>query len=286
MANLKDLRTRITSVSSTMQITSAMKMVSAAKLKRAQDAIVQMRPYSQKLTLLMGNVSAVVDADENPFLVDRKKERVLIITFTANRGLCGAFNSSVVKRSKIAAENCVKQGMEVEFFAIGKKSRDLLAKTGKVTGSNIDVVNGVTFEGAEEVAQMAMDNYLSGKYDKVVLIYNQFRNAAVQILQEEQLLPIASTEMSETQSGDYIYEPDKSELLDELIPLSIKSQVFKALLDSQASEHGARMTSMHKATDNATNMRDDLKLKYNKARQAAITNEILEIVGGAEALNN
>jgi len=286
MANLKDLRTRITSVSSTMQITSAMKMVSAAKLKRAQDAIVQMRPYSQKLTLLMGNVSAVVDADENPFLVDRKKERVLIITFTANRGLCGAFNSSVIKRSKIAAENCVKQGMEVEFFAIGKKSRDLLAKTGKVTGSNIDVVNGVTFEGAEEVAQMAMDNYLSGKYDKVVLIYNQFRNAAVQILQEEQLLPIASTEMSETQSGDYIYEPDKSELLDELIPLSIKSQVFKALLDSQASEHGARMTSMHKATDNATNMRDDLKLKYNKARQAAITNEILEIVGGAEALNN
>ena len=286
MANLKDLRTRITSVSSTMQITSAMKMVSAAKLKRAQDAIVQMRPYSQKLTLLMGNVSAVVDADENPFLVDRKKERVLIITFTANRGLCGAFNSSVIKRSKIAAENCVKQGMEVEFFAIGKKSRDLLAKTGKVTGSNIDVVNGVTFEGAEEVAQMAMDNYLSGKYDKVVLIYNQFRNAAVQILQEEQLLPIASTEMSETQSGDYIYEPDKSELLDELIPLSIKSQVFKALLDSQASEHGARMTSMHKAKDNATNMRDDLKLKYNKARQAAITNEILEIVGGAEALNN
>jgi len=286
MANLKDLRTRITSVSSTMQITSAMKMVSAAKLKRAQDAIVQMRPYSQKLTLLMGNVSAVVDAAENPFLVDRKKERVLIITFTANRGLCGAFNSSVIKRSKIAAENCVKQGMEVEFFAIGKKSRDLLAKTGKVTGSNIDVVNGVTFEGAEEVAQMAMDNYLSGKYDKVVLIYNQFRNAAVQILQEEQLLPIASTEMSETQSGDYIYEPDKSELLDELIPLSIKSQVFKALLDSQASEHGARMTSMHKATDNATNMRDDLKLKYNKARQAAITNEILEIVGGAEALNN
>jgi F-type H+-transporting ATPase subunit gamma len=144
----------------------------------------------------------------------------------------------------------------------------------------------VRFEGAEEVAQMAMDNYLSGKYDKVVLIYNQFRNAAVQILQEEQLLPITSTEMSETQSGDYIYEPDKSELLEELIPLSIKSQVFKALLDSQASEHGARMTSMHKATDNATNMRDDLKLKYNKARQAAITNEILEIVGGAEALNN
>ena len=286
MANLKDLRTRITSVSSTMQITSAMKMVSAAKLKRAQDAIVQMRPYSQKLTLLMGNVSAVVDAAENPFLVDRKKERVLIITFTANRGLCGAFNSSVIKRSKLVAESHEKQGMKVDFFAIGKKSRDLLSKTGKVAGSNIDVVNGVKFEGAEEIAEMAMDNYLSGKYDKVVLVYNQFRNAAIQILQEEQLLPISSSDISQTQSGDYIYEPDKSELLDELIPLSIKSQVFKALLDSQASEHGSRMTSMHKATDNATNMRDDLKLKYNKARQAAITNQILEIVGGAEALNN
>lgn len=287
MANLKDLRTRISSVSSTMQITSAMKMVSAAKLKRSQDAIVQMRPYSQKLTLLMGNISAVVDSAENPFLIDRKVERVLIITFTANRGLCGAFNSSVIKRSKRVSENYVKKGIEVDFFAIGKKSRDLLEKTGKVVGSNIDVVNGVKFEGAEEVSEMAMEKYISGKYDKVVLVYNQFRNAAIQILQEEQLLPIvASRPDSKQTGGDYIYEPSKSKLLDELIPLSIKSQVFKALLDSQASEHGSRMTSMHKATDNATNMRDELKLKYNKARQAAITNEILEIVGGAEALSN
>ena len=286
MANLKDLRTRITSVSSTMQITSAMKMVSAAKLKRAQDAIVQMRPYSQKLTLLMGNVSSVVDSSENLFFKKRKENRVLILSLTANRGLCGAFNSSVIKKSIALSQKLEKQGLEVKFFAIGKKSRDLLSKTGKVEGENIDVVNGVTFEGAEAIAESAMENYLSGKYDKVIMVYNQFRNAAVQILQEEQLLPFAEAPKENNEVADYIYEPDQQKLLDELIPLSIKTQVYKALLDSQASEHGARMTSMHKATDNATNMRDDLKLKYNKARQATITNEILEIVGGAEALNS
>ena len=286
MANLKDLRTRITSVSSTMQITSAMKMVSAAKLKRAQDAIVQMRPYSQKLTLMMGNVSSVVDSSENLFFKKRKENRVLILSLTANRGLCGAFNSSVIKKSIALSQKLEKQGLEVKFFAIGKKSRDLLSKTGKVEGENIDVVNGVTFEGAEVIAQIAMENYLSGKYDKVIMVYNQFRNAAVQILQEEQLLPFVEAPKENNEVADYIYEPDQQKLLDELIPLSIKTQVYKALLDSQASEHGARMTSMHKATDNATNMRDDLKLKYNKARQATITNEILEIVGGAEALNS
>jgi F-type H+-transporting ATPase subunit gamma len=286
MANLKDLRTRITSVSSTMQITSAMKMVSAAKLKRAQDAIVQMRPYSQKLTLMMGNVSSVVDSSENLFFKKRKENRVLILSLTANRGLCGAFNSSVIKKSIALSQKLEKQGLEVKFFAIGKKSRDLLSKTGKVEGENIDVVNGVTFEGAEAIAQIAMENYLSGKYDKVIMVYNQFRNAAVQILQEEQLFPFVEAPKENNEVADYIYEPDQQKLLDELIPLSIKTQVYKALLDSQASEHGARMTSMHKATDNATNMRDDLKLKYNKARQATITNEILEIVGGAEALNS
>ena len=159
MANLKDLRTRITSVSSTMQITSAMKMVSAAKLKRAQDAIVQMRPYSQKLTLLMGNVSSVVDSSENLFFKKRKENRVLILSLTANRGLCGAFNSSVIKKSIALSQKLEKQGLEVKFFAIGKKSRDLLSKTGKVEGENIDVVNGVTFEGAEAIAQIAMENY-------------------------------------------------------------------------------------------------------------------------------
>lgn len=286
MANLKDLRTRITSVSSTMQITSAMKMVSAAKLKRAQDAIVQMRPYSQKLTLMMANVSSVVDSSENLFFKKRKENRVLILSLTANRGLCGAFNSSVIKKSIALSQKLEKQGLEVKFFAIGKKSRDLLSKTGKVEGENIDVVNGVTFEGAEAIAQIAMENYLSGKYDKVIMVYNQFRNAAVQILQEEQLFPFVEAPKENNEVADYIYEPDQQKLLDELIPLSIKTQVYKALLDSQASEHGARMTSMHKATDNATNMRDDLKLKYNKARQATITNEILEIVGGAEALNS
>ena len=286
MANLKDLRTRITSVSSTMQITSAMKMVSAAKLKRAQDAIVQMRPYSQKLTLMMANVSSVVDSSENLFFKKRKENRVLILSLTANRGLCGAFNSSVIKKSIALSQKLEKQGLEVKFFAIGKKSRDLLSKTGKVEGENIDVVNGVTFEGAEAIAQIAMENYLSGEYDIVIMVYNQFRNAAVQILQEEQLFPFVEAPKENNEVADYIYEPDQQKLLDELIPLSIKTQVYKALLDSQASEHGARMTSMHKATDNATNMRDDLKLKYNKARQATITNEILEIVGGAEALNS
>ena len=286
MANLKDLRTRITSVSSTMQITSAMKMVSAAKLKRAQDAIVQMRPYSQKLTLIMGNVSSVVDSSENLFFKKRKENRVLILSLTANRGLCGAFNSSVIKKSIALSQKLEKQGLEVKFFAIGKKSRDLLSKTGKVEGENIDVVNGVKFEGAEAIAEIAMEKYLSGKYDKVIMVYNQFRNAAVQVLQEEQLLPFIEAPKEKNEVTDYIYEPDQKKLLDELIPLSIKTQVYKALLDSQASEHGARMTSMHKATDNATNMRDDLKLKYNKARQATITNEILEIVGGAEALNS
>jgi F-type H+-transporting ATPase subunit gamma len=269
-----------------MQITSAMKMVSAAKLKRAQDAIVQMRPYSQKLTLMMGNVSSVVDSSENLFFKKRKGNRVLILSLTSNRGLCGAFNSSVIKKSIVLSQKLEKQGLEVKFFAIGKKSRDLLSKTGKLEGESIDVVNGVTFEGAESIAQIAMKKYLSGKYDKIIMVYNQFRNAAVQILQEEQLLPFVEAPKENNEVADYIYEPDQQKLLDELIPLSIKTQVYKALLDSQASEHGARMTSMHKATDNATNMRDDLKLKYNKARQATITNEILEIVGGAEALNS
>ncbi|MDG1252874.1 MAG: ATP synthase F1 subunit gamma [Schleiferiaceae bacterium] len=285
MANLKELRNRIASVSSTMQITSAMKMVSAAKLKRSQDAIVQMRPYAQKLTTLMANVTATLDASENPYAQERPIQKVLIIAMTANRGLCGAFNSSVIKRTKVVAEQYETQGASVAVFTVGKKSRDLLKKTMNVVGEELEVVNQVSFEGAQRVAEVAMEGYVSGQYDKVVMVYNQFKNAAVQLLQSEQLLPVQPAVSTEGQAGDYIYEPTKVSLLEELIPTSIKSQVFKALLDSQASEHGARMTSMHKATDNATSMRDGLKLQYNKARQAAITNEILEIVGGAEALN-
>lgn len=286
MANLKELRNRIASVSSTMQITSAMKMVSAAKLKRSQDAIVQMRPYAEKLTALMGNVSATLDASENPYAAERPIQNVLLIPMTANRGLCGAFNSSVLKRVKVVSDRYEAAGANVSVFAVGKKSRDLLKKTMNVVGEELDVVNQVNFEGAQRVADSAMAGFTSGQYDKVVLIYNQFKNAAVQVLQEEQLLPISAASTEGAAVGDYLYEPNKAQLLEELIPTSIKSQVFKALLDSQASEHGARMTSMHKATDNATSMRDGLKLQYNKARQAAITNEILEIVGGAEALNS
>ena len=286
MANLKELRNRIASVSSTMQITSAMKMVSAAKLKRSQDAIVQMRPYAEKLTALMGNVSATLDASENPYAAERPVQNVLLIPMTANRGLCGAFNSSVLKRVKVVSDRYEAAGANVSVFAVGKKSRDLLKKTMNVVAEELEVVNQVNFEGAQRVADTAMAGFTSGQYDKVVLIYNQFKNAAVQVLQEEQLLPISAASTEGAAVGDYLYEPNKAQLLEELIPTSIKSQVYKALLDSQASEHGARMTSMHKATDNATSMRDGLKLQYNKARQAAITNEILEIVGGAEALNS
>ncbi|NDD50721.1 MAG: ATP synthase F1 subunit gamma [Flavobacteriia bacterium] len=285
MANLKELRNRIASVSSTMQITSAMKMVSAAKLKRSQDAIVQMRPYAEKLTALMGNVSATLDASENPYALERPVQNVLLIPMTANRGLCGAFNSSVLKRVKVVSDRYEAEGAKVSVFAVGKKSRDLLKKTMNVVGEELEVVNQVHFGGAQRVAEVAMEGFTSGRYDKVVMVYNQFKNAAVQVLQEEQLLPISAASTESASVGDYLYEPNKVQLLEELIPTSIKSQVFKALLDSQASEHGARMTSMHKATDNATTMRDGLKLQYNKARQAAITNEILEIVGGAEALN-
>ncbi len=284
MANLKELRNRIASVSSTMQITSAMKMVSAAKLKRAQDAIIQMRPYAQKLSHLMSNVNASFDDSENPYAIERPLNKVLVIPITSNRGLCGGFNSSVIKRTLAMASAFDKEGVEVEVYALGKKGREMLAKTLNVVNSDLDAVATVTFDSAKTIAEAVMSNYSEGSYDRVVLVYNQFKNAAVQLLQEETMLPIASPD-SEQGNGDYIFDPSKAQLLNELIPSSIKSQMFKALLDSQASEQGARMTAMHKATDNATDLRDGLKLKYNKARQAAITNEILEIVGGAEALN-
>jgi F-type H+-transporting ATPase subunit gamma len=267
-----------------MQITSAMKMVSAAKLKRAQDAIIQMRPYAQKLSHLMSNVNASFDDSENPYAIERPLNKVLVIPITSNRGLCGGFNSSVIKRTLAMASAFDKEGVEVEVYALGKKGRELLAKTLNVVNSDVDAVAAVTFDSAKTIAEEVMSKYSEGSYDRVVLVYNQFKNAAVQLLQEETMLPIASPE-SEQSNGDYIFDPSKTQLLDELIPSSIKSQMFKALLDSQASEQGARMTAMHKATDNATDLRDGLKLKYNKARQAAITNEILEIVGGAEALN-
>jgi len=283
MANLKELRNRISSVSSTMQITSAMKMVSAAKLKRSQDAIVQMRPYAEKLGILMTNVSATLDASDNPFAVQRPLRRVLLIPVTANRGLCGAFNSSVLKRTKAVSEALAASGVSVDLFALGKKGRDQLRKHENLTGSDIDAVTNVTFEAARALADDAMSRFADGTYDQVILVYNQFKNAAVQLVRDEVVLPIPQP--SATPSSDYLFEPNKADLLNSLIPTHIHIQFYKALLDSQASEHGSRMTAMHKATDNAKGMRDGLKLEYNKARQAAITNEILEIVGGAEALN-
>ncbi len=285
MANLKEIRNRITSVSSTMQITSAMKMVSAAKLKKAQDAITAMRPYAEKLTELLQNLSATLDGDVGgEYTTQREVKRVLIVTITSNRGLAGAFNTNVIKESRNLAEK-VYAGKQVEFLTIGKKGNDAMRKTNTVISNNNAIFDNLTFDTVAEIADELIQLFVTGKFDKIVLVYNQFKNAATQIVQAEQFLPLAPiVSDSVAISGDYIFEPSKEEIVLTLIPKSLKTQLYKAIRDSFASEHGARMTAMHKATDNATELRDQLKLTYNKARQAAITNEILEIVGGAEAL--
>jgi len=284
MANLKEIRNRITSVSSTMQITSAMKMVSAAKLKKAQDAITAMRPYAEKLTELLQNLSSTLDGDTGgEYTKQREIKKVLVIAVTSNRGLCGAFNTNVIKEVKSRAE--LYAGKQVDVFAIGKKGNDILKKTLTVTDNQSGIFDDLTFDNVAAIAESLTAKFISGEYDKIELVYNQFKNAATQIIQTEQFLPLAPV-VSDTVSaaGDYIFEPSKEEIVLTLIPKSLKTQLYKAIRDSFASEHGARMTAMHKATDNATELRDQLKLTYNKARQAAITNEILEIVGGAEAL--
>ena len=282
MANLKELRTRITSIGSTMKITSAMKMVSAAKLKKAQDAVQSMRPYSEKLTEILQNVSSSLSADENPYAVERPAQKVLLVALTSNRGLCGAFNSSIIKAT-VARANELK-GADVEIFAIGKKGGDLLSKTLKVVDHANDIWNDISYENTDAIAETLMQGFADKKWDRIELVYNQFKNAAVQVVTKEQFLPIQLPESTEAASGDYIYEPGKEEIITELIPISLRTQLFKAVLDSNASEHGARMTAMHKATDNAGELKGSLSLEYNKARQAAITNEILEIVSGANAL--
>ncbi|MFT5078395.1 MAG: F-type H+-transporting ATPase subunit gamma [Planctomycetota bacterium] len=285
MANLKEIRNRISSVGSTMQITSAMKMVSAAKLKKAQDAITAMRPYSEKLTELLQNLSATLDADSGSKYSDQRDvNKVLIVSITSNRGLAGAFNSNIVKASKVLA-NETYAGKQVDFVTIGKKGNDILKKDGTIIHHNSAIFDDLSFDNSSDVAEMLMEQFANRSYDKIVLVYNNFKNAATQIVMREQFLPIlpaAATEVTTT--VDYIFEPSKEKIVEGLIPKSLKTQLFKAIRDSVASEHGARMTAMHKATDNATEMRDALKLQYNKARQASITNEILEIVGGAEAL--
>ena len=270
-----------------MQITSAMKMVSAAKLKKAQDAIVAMRPYSSKLTELLQNLSATLDGDTGgAYSTEREVSKVLLVAVTSNRGLCGGFNSSITKTViKTIAEKYA--GKQVDIFSIGKKGADTLSKEYNIIDTRNDLFDDLTFDNVAKVAEKLMDLYVDGSYDKIELVYNQFKNAATQIPQVEQFLPIKPIEGGEAiTNSDYIFEPSKIEIVEALIPKSLKTQLYKGIRDSFASEHGARMTAMHKATDNATDLRDDLLLTYNKARQAAITNEILEIVGGAEALNN
>ena len=284
MANLKEIRNRITSVSSTMQITSAMKMVSAAKLKKAQDAITAMRPYAEKLTELLQNLSATLDGDAGgEFTKQREIKKVLLVAITSNRGLCGAFNTNVIKEVKLRAE--FYADVQVDVFAIGKKGNDILSKTLTVVDNQSSVFDDLTFDNVSAIAQTLTDKFVAGDYDKIEVVYNQFKNAATQIVQTEQFLPLAPIKSDKPAStGDYIFEPSKEEIVLTLIPKSLRTQLYKSIRDSFASEHGARMTAMHKATDNATDLRNQLKLTYNKARQAAITNEILEIVGGAEAL--
>jgi F-type H+-transporting ATPase subunit gamma len=286
MANLKEIRNRITSINSTMQITSAMKMVSAAKLKKAQDAITQMRPYADKLTELLQSLSATLDSDAGGIYSNQKEiSKVLLVVITSNRGLCGGFNSAVIKASVKNIEENYK-GNEVDLITIGKKGNDILAKNYTIIENHKDVYDDLTYENVAIIAEKIMNLFAEGRYDKIELVYNRFKNAATQIETIEQFLPIVPMEGASTANLDYIFEPSKAKIVLELIPKSLKTQLYKAVRDSFASEHGARMTAMHKATDNATELRDELLLSYNKARQAAITSEILEIVGGAEALNN
>ena len=285
MANLKELRSRITSVSSTMQITSAMKMVSAAKLSRAQDAITSMRPYAEKLTQLLQDLSAALDDDSgSKYAEEREVKKVLVVAISSNKGLAGAFNTNIIKKvkSKVQEEY---QGKDVDVLTLGKKANDILKKSYDVYKNNNGIFDELTFENVSEIAEDLMEKFVEGKYDKIDIVYNQFKNAATQVVMDEQFLPIQTMESDDNKQLDYIFEPSKLEIVKDLIPKSLKMQLFKALRDSFAAEHGARMTAMHKATDNAKELRDDLKLSYNKARQASITNEILEIVGGAEALN-
>lgn len=284
MANLKEIRGRITSIGSTMQITSAMKMVAAAKLKKAQDAIVMLRPYSEKLTELIENVSAGTELEEvSTFTAEREVKRVLYIMVTSNRGLAGAFNSSVVKELNHQLHN---SSYEVEILTVGKKAYDAVRRSRTVYDNQSAVYDHMSFDKVAGFTEQVMKDYVEGKFDKVYVVYNKFINAATQEVKTEQVLPIALPEKTDSVNTDYLFEPSAREILENLIPKSIKTQVYKAILDSVASEHGARMTAMHKATDNAQALKSELVITYNKARQAAITNEILEIVSGAEALKN
>jgi len=291
MSNLKEVRNRIASVSSTQQITKAMKMVSAAKLKRATNAIVALRPYATKLKELLANLSASLEEGSSPFLEEREPKKVLVIVVNSNRGLAGAFNMNAIKTANnLIAEkysNQLRAG-NVSIVAIGKKAQEFYQRRSyNVIGNNNDVYLDLNFLNVSKITESIMDGFLKGQYDRVELVYNQFRNAAVQILVAEQLLPVPKSEKPvdlKAAQVDYILEPSKEEIVEQLIPKNIKIQVYKAVLDSHASEHGARMTAMDKATENAGDLLKALKLSYNQARQAAITTELTEIVSGAAAL--
>lgn len=293
MANLKEVRNRIASVTSTQQITKAMKMVSAAKLKRATNAIVQLRPYAEKLREILANVSASVEDGSSIYTADRRPNKVLVVVIASNRGLAGAFNANAIKTANqlIASKyNEQMQAGNVTIIAIGKRAQDYYVRRRyQVAGDNNELFSALNFENTSKITEAIMKGFSDGDYDRVELVYNQFRNAAVQILTTEQLLPLvpAALDANRPKSDvDYIVEPSKEKIINELIPKAIKVQLYKAVLDSYASEHGARMTAMDKATDNAGELLKSLKLSYNQARQAAITTELTEIVSGAAALSN
>ncbi len=291
MPSLKEVRNKITSVGSTMQITSAMKMVSAAKLKRAQDAVVQMRPYANKLKEILANASASVDASDNVYARNNQVKNILIVAISSNRGLAGAFNSNIIKKVNSLIQN-EYSGLDVTVLPVGKKVQDAFRKTRYfITGQDLphhnnELFDKLNYDNVAPVVEKIINVFVTGQFDKIVLVYNHFRNAAMQVPTEEQLLPMVApqNDAKNARAVDYIFEPSQEFIVNELIPRSLKIQFYKALLDSVASEHGARMTAMHKATDNAKAMQRELKITYNKARQASITKEILEIVGGAEAL--
>lgn len=272
-------------------------MVSAAKLKRATNAIIALRPYATKLKEILGNLSASLEGSSSPFIQEREPNKVLIVTVSSNRGLAGAFNMNVIKAANnLIAEKYSEQlkNGNVSIISIGKKTQDFYEKRKyNVIGNNNEVYSALTFENVTKISDAIMAGFIKGEFDKVEVVYNRFRNAAVQFITTEQLLPLPKAEEApadlktdkKTTNVDYILEPSQEEIVEQLIPKSIKIQLYKAVLDSHASEHGARMTSMDKATENAGELLKALKLSYNQARQAAITTELTEIVSGAAALN-
>ena len=289
---LKEVRERIGSVQNTMQITSAMKMVSAAKLRRAQNAITQMRPYAEKIQAILANVSASLDSSEGVFSNKREVKTALVIAITSNRGLCGGFNNNSMKLAQAAISKYRSEGASVVVLPLGKKANDALSKAGTDFAegfgeSSLTIFDNLNFDNVSEIAQTIMDGYVSKKWDAVEITYSQFKNAAVQIPTHEVFLPLLPQNKTEEKASvetDYIFEPNLQEIVDNILPSALKTQLYKAILDSNAAEHGARMTAMHSATENAGDLLQELKITYNKARQTSITTEILEIVAGSEAL--